>query len=248
MRRASWIFFNAVQAVFTAVWTAGWVMAALVVRWVCRDVRPALAMARRFWAPGLLWIGGIQLEVTGLANVDWSRAYFFAVNHESLVDVLAAYRGLPVPLVFILKQELGRVPFMGWYVRAMGMILVPREERRRSLESLDRCRRRIDEGLSILFFPEGTRSRDGNVGPFKPSAFLPAIDTGTPVVPVAIAGAGKIIPADGFHVRPGPLRMAIGEPVPTTGLRREDRRLLAEQVHKRVVELRAGLVAREEPV
>lgn len=240
MHSAIWTALNTVQAIATAVWSAGWIVAALAVRVLCRDARPALAMARRCWAPGMLWIGGLRLEVAGLERVDWSRPHFFAANHESFVDVVAAYRALPVPLVFILKEELGKVPFLGWYVRAMGMILVPREERRRSLESLAVCRHRLEEGMSILFFPAGTRSRDGSVGRFKSSAFLPAIDTATPVVPVAIDGAGKILPAGGFRVRPGTIRLVLGDPVPTAGLGREDRRQLAEQVQARVVELRAG--------
>lgn len=231
-----WFLLNVVQAVSTVIWSAGWIAAALVVRGVTRDTRIPLAMARHLWSPGLLRIGGVRWEVEGLDNVDFSRPHFFAANHQSIVDTLTLYRVLPVPLLFILKEELRRVPFLGWYVAAMGMIFLPRGQRRRSLQNLELCRRRLDQGHSILMFPEGTRSRDGRIGPFKPSIFLPAIDTGVSVVPVAMDGAGKIIPPGGFRLRPGTVRIALGRPVETSGLGREDRRALAQQVRERMLE------------
>lgn len=232
-----WPFINFGQAVFTVTWSAAWIFAALVVRLVTRDTRAPLAMARRIWAPGLLWIGGMRIEkVEGREKIDFSQPHFFAANHQSIVDILVMFHVLPVPLLFILKEELRRVPFLGWYVAAMGMIFIPRNERRRSLENLELCRRRIDHGHSILMFPEGTRSRDGRIGPFKPGIFLPAIDTGVAIVPMAIDGAGKIIPPGGFRVRPGPIRVAFGDPVVTADVERTERRALAEEVRERMVE------------
>lgn len=231
-----WPFVNLIQAVFTLTWSAAWILAALVARAVTRDTRVPLTMARRLWAPGLLWIGGLRVETRGLERVDFSRPHFFAANHQSIIDILVMFHVLPVPLLFILKEELRRVPFLGWYVSAMGMIFIPRNERRRSLENLDLCRRRIDQGHSILMFPEGTRSRDGRIGPFKPGIFLPAIDTGVPIVPVAIEGAGRIIPPGGFRVRPGTVHVAFGSPVTTTGIDRADRRALASEVRERMME------------
>lgn len=236
-----WPLVNALQAAFLALWSAGWILAALVVRLVSRDARPSLAMARRCWAPGLLWVGGMRLEIEGLDRVDWSRPCFFAANHQSIVDVLALYRALPVPLLFILKEELRRVPFLGWYVSAMGMIFLPRDRRRQSLENLQQCRQRIAEGFSLLMFPEGTRSRDGKLRRFKPGIFLPVIEAGAPVVPVVLEGPDRILPPGGFRVRPGTIRLVIGEPVDADGLTPTDRRKLAERVRKRMLAMQGRL-------
>lgn len=232
-----WTLINAVQAISTGLWSAFWIGAALVVRWVSGGSVLPLTMARRCWAPGLLRIGQVRVEVEGLENVDFSRPHVFAANHQSIIDVLALYYALPTPLIFVLKEELRRVPFLGWYASAMGMLFVRRGERQ-ALKTLAKSGERIADGKSILTFPEGTRSRDGKLAAFKPGAFLPAIDFGVPVVAVALDGSEKIIPPGTFRVRPGTVRVAVGEPILTAGLGRGDRRALAEQVRDRVSELR----------
>ena len=161
-------------------------------RVVTAGTRVPLAMARRCWAPGLLWVGRMSLEVEGLERIDPRTPYFFASNHQSMLDVPVLFRALPVPLLFIVKEELRRVPLLGAYMRAMGMIFIRRADRRGSLHALEQCRDRLASGHSILIFPEGTRSRDGTVGAFKPGAFLPVIDAGAPVVPVALEGPGRV--------------------------------------------------------
>ncbi len=235
MPKLLWPAINLLQVIFLVLWTGGWILAALVVRALSRDAVPALTMARRLWAPGLLWAAGIRLEVEGLDHVDWAKPHFFAANHQSMVDPLVMFHALPVPLLFILKEELRKVPFLGWYVTAMGMIFVPRKKRRQSLENLRQCRERIAAGYSILMFPEGTRSRDERIGPFKSAVFLPAIATATPVVPVVLDGPGRILPRDSFRVRPGSVRVAIGRPIATEGLRREDRRDLTQRLREEIL-------------
>lgn len=237
MPSSLWPVVNALQAIGLVLWTAGWITAALAVRLLARDARPALAMARRGWAPFLLWGGRMRLEVDGLDNVDWTRPCYIAANHQSIVDVLALFRILPVPLLFVLKEDLRRVPFLGWYVSAMGMVFLPRGSRRRSLENLRLCHRRIAEGFSILMFPEGTRSLDGRIGPFKPGVFLPAIDGGVPIVPIVLDGTGRILPRGGFRPRPGTIRVTIGRPVTTAGLAQSDRLALAEVVRETMLQL-----------
>lgn len=232
-----WPVVNAFQAVGLALWSAGWITAALAVRLLARDARPALAMARRGWAPFLLWVGRMRLEVEGLETVDWTQPHYVAANHQSIVDVLALFRALPVPLLFVLKEDLRRVPLLGRYVSAMGMIFLPRGNRRRSLENLRECNRRIADGFSILIFPEGTRGSDGRIGPFKPGVFLPAIDGGVPIIPIILDGTGRILPRGGFRPRPGTIRVAIGQPVTTAGLTQSDRLALAEEVRERMLQL-----------
>ncbi len=227
---------NLVRAAYAVVWTGGWAVAVLVARGVTGGTNLPMAMPR-LWAPGLLRPCGIRVEVSGLGNVDLSRPHFFAANHQSAVDIPALVSALPAPLIFIVKDELRRVPLLGWALRAMGMIFVPRDQRRRSLRNLELCRRRVADGMSVMIFPEGTRSRDGRLGPFRSGGFLAAIDAGVPLVPIALDGPGRILPADSLHLRPGPIRVAVGRPIMTAGLGHGDRRALAREVRERVVDL-----------
>ncbi|MEM7586826.1 MAG: lysophospholipid acyltransferase family protein [Acidobacteriota bacterium] len=239
-----WLPINLLQAIYTALWTSGWITAALIVRAITGSPRIPLAMARRGWAPGLLAGGLLRVETVGGEDVDFSRPHIFAANHQSLLDIPILYCALPVPLLFIVKEELRRVPFLGWYISAMGMIFICRQARQRSLRDLEACRSRLAEGNSILMFPEGTRSQDGRIGDLKPGSFVPAIDIGAPVVPILIDGSGKALPAGGFRVRHARIRVVIGAPIRVAGLARKDRRHLAEEVRSRLLELERELDCR----
>src|SRR6476660_8577156 len=115
-----WAVINTLQAIHAVVWSALWISVALVVSGLTWRRRPALALARRVWAPGLLAVA-VRLEVVGLERVDFSRPHLFVANHQSWIDIPALFAGLPVPLLFMAKRELAKVPFLGWYIRAMGM-------------------------------------------------------------------------------------------------------------------------------
>ncbi len=240
--RWAWTVWNGVQLVYTLGWSAGCITLALVVRLLTGSTRLPLAMARRLWAPGLLFGAGARLDVDR-GGLVFDRPYLFVANHASIIDIPAWFRALPTALHFIVKRELGRVPFLGWYASAMGMIFVDRGARSEALESVRHASTLARAGQSVLSFPEGTRSRDGRIGPFKSGAFLAAIEGGVPVVPVAVAGAGAVLPPSGFRVRPGTIRIAVGEPIPTVGLTKEDRGRLAQQARAAVIALRARLDA-----
>jgi 1-acyl-sn-glycerol-3-phosphate acyltransferase len=236
MSKLFWLPVNAVQAIYTVLWSAGWILAALVVRVVTGSTHPPLAMARHIWAPGLLWGARARLAARGLEHVDSAGTYFFASNHQSIIDIPVLFRLLPVDLHFIVKDELRAVPFLGWYIRAMGMIFVRRGAGRLALQQVRAAGLLIASGRSVLAFPEGTRGAEV-VQPFKTGVFLPALEAGVPIVPIAIAGAGRVLPRRGFAVRPGLIRVAVGEPIPAAELARLDRHRAAERVHKAVAEL-----------
>ncbi len=238
LQRLLWAAANAVQFAFTLAWTAGWIALALAV-WALSGGRRRvpLRMASRCWAPGLLWGAGARCEVEGAERVDWSRPYVLVANHESVIDICALFRAVPAPLHFLLKQEMRRVPFVGWYARAMGMVFIPRENRRAAADSLRRSAALVRDGAILCIFPEGTRSRDGVVAPFRPGAFQTALAAGAEVLPVALAGTGAVLPPDGlFRVRPGTIRVRIGTPIPTAG---RDRQALAGEAREQVLALLA---------
>ena len=236
LRRAAWIAYNAVQLVFTLAWTAGWICLALLLRLV-RDERLPLRMAARCWAPGLLGGAGARLQVEGLERVDWTQPLVLVCNHQSVIDACALFRAVPTPLRFVLKEEMTRVPFVGWYARRMGMVFIERGSARSSPQRLRDAVSLVRSGAQLCAFPEGTRSRDGSVGPFKGGVLQVAIAAGVPVVPVAISGSGAVLPAAGFRVRPGVIRLRFGSPIATAGLAVEDRNVLARQARDAVIDL-----------
>lgn len=242
--RFGWLLLNALQLVFTLLWSAFWISLALLVRGVTRGTSLPLAMARRIWAPGLLTFAGARLEVEGLERIDFARPYFFVVNHQSQIDIAVIFRVLPAKLHFVVKEEMRAVPFLGWYVSAMEMIWVNRKERLRSVEGVRKASELLARGDCVVSFPEGTRSRDGRIRPFKTGVLVPAIEAGVPIVPVAIEGAARVLPAGGFRVRPGTIRVAIGQPIPTAGRGVGERRLLGEEARGRVEDLFTALVER----
>lgn len=242
MNRLGWLLINFLQAIFLAVWTAFWITAALVVLLVTFRRDLPLQMARTCWAPGVLWGAGARVIVEGGEDVDWSRPHIFLMNHQSAIDIPVAFLVLKTPLRFIAKRVLARVPFLGWYMWATGMIFVEREKNPRdAVASIERAGARIRAGASILAYPEGTRSRDSRVLPFKKGPFVVAIESRVPVVPVAISGADQVLSSNGFRVRPGTIRVKIGAPIPTEGLGRRAREDLLRQVHAAVIDLHLSI-------
>ncbi|MDH7453748.1 lysophospholipid acyltransferase family protein [Luteimonas composti] len=233
----AWRVWNTVQFAFTLAWTAGWITLALLVRpFSGPGARLPLRMAARCWAPGLLWGAGARLQVEGRERIDFSRPCLFVANHQSVIDICALFRAIPVPLRFLLKQEMKRVPFVGWYACATGMLFIVRDSARAGALFRRQAAALLADGQSLCLFPEGTRSRDGTMVPFKAGSLQSAIDAGVDVVPVALHGAGRVLPVDGFfRVRPGTIRVGFGAPLRTrVDGRPVSRQLLAEQAQARV--------------
>ena len=213
--RLAWGVHNALGFGFTLLWTAGWISLALLVLLLTRRRALALRMAARCWAPGLLGGAGARLDIEGAEGIDWTRPYLLVCNHQSVIDICALFRAVPVPLHFLLKQEMTKVPFVGWYARACGMLFIERDNPRAGPRLRREAAALLREGHTLCLFPEGTRSRTGAVAPFKGGAFQSAIDAGVQVLPVAIDGAGAVLPAGGFRVRPGVIAVRFGAPLET---------------------------------
>lgn len=232
--RALWSVWNLPQLAFTLLWTAGLIPIALALR-VARGPTLPLRMASRVWAPGLLYGAGVRFTVEGADAIDWSRPYLIVANHQSVIDICALFRAVPVPLRFLLKREMTRVPFVGRYAKSTGMLFIDRDNRRAGPRMLRDAAAMLRDGNSLCVFPEGTRSRDGRVAAFKGGPFQAAIDAGVDVLPVAITGAGAVLPPSGlFRVRPGLIAVRFGTPQSTAGAGRQ---ALARGAHAAVVSL-----------
>jgi 1-acyl-sn-glycerol-3-phosphate acyltransferase len=185
----------------------------------------------RTWARSLVWAAGIKLEVTGLENVEPDESYILIANHQSHMDIPVLTWGLPIPQRIIAKKELFKIPFLGWGMKAVGMLSIDRSNRKQSFETLKEAEEIIKTyRLSILAFPEGTRSDDGNIHPFKKGPFVLAINTGLPLLPVSVSGTRKIIPKGKISLRAGRVKVHIHPPVATKNLNLGDRNKLVEKV------------------
>ena len=234
----AWRVFNVAQLLFTLAWTAVLICAALLILILSGGRKHwPLRMASRVWAPGLLIGAGVKLDLEGFEAIDFSKPYVIVANHQSIIDICVLFRAIPVPLRFILKQELAKVPFVGAYAKAMGMVFIERCSARNATRKLHDAAELFQEGHSLCAFPEGTRSRNGRVGSFKGGVFKLAIETGTPILPIVIEGSGEVLPACGFRVRPGRIRLRAGAPVLTQGLDQSDRQQLAERCRRMIIEM-----------
>ena len=230
-----WLPINLLQIAFVSLWSAWCIAVAILASKVARSPRPGLWMARRVWAPVVLAAAGARLEeVQGLGRIDPSRPYFVVANHESFLDIPILFAALSLPVLFIAKQELARIPFLKHYVEAMGMVFVNRADRRDSVRSVGEVSDRLRDGWSVLSFPEGTRSADGRLQRFRTATFAAALDAGVPILPVALQGAARVMPRQGIRFRPGRVGVALGEPIPTEGISREDRAALAARAQEAV--------------
>jgi len=168
------------------------------------------------WARSLLAVNFTKVRVHGVENIDPATSYLVMCNHNSYFDTLALLGALPLPLRFVMKKELGRVPIFGTAVRRWGGILVDRSDRSQAINELKRgIEPIIQNNLSLLVFPEGTRSRDGQLGPFKKGGFVTAIQSRLPILPVAVVGSTDVMPSRGWKLKPGTIDMVVGAPIPT---------------------------------
>jgi 1-acyl-sn-glycerol-3-phosphate acyltransferase len=162
------------------------------------------------------------VTVRGREHLTPGRSYVILANHASHFDIFTVYGFMNIPFRWVMKQELRKTPFIGWYTAAAGHIFVDRSNHERALASLEEAKRRLEDGLSVLFFPEGTRSIDGRLKRFKKGGFHMALDLGFPILPVAISGAHKVLPSKTLRLLPGPITMTILPPIETTGYTRDN--------------------------
>jgi 1-acyl-sn-glycerol-3-phosphate acyltransferase len=194
----------------------------------------------RVWSVLILGTGGIRVRAEGLENVDTSRPHVFCSNHLSLMDSPVLLIHVPVPFRIMAKKNLFNLPFLGWWLRRSGHMPVDRSSPKAAMHSLQIAAARVREGASVVFFPEGTRSRTGVTADFKRGAALLAIQAGVPLLPVAIRGTREVLKPDTLHVRPGKVTVRFGAPIPTAGMTHRDAGRLIELTRERILEMLNG--------
>ncbi|HNS78910.1 MAG TPA: lysophospholipid acyltransferase family protein [Syntrophorhabdus sp.] len=175
----------------------------------------ALHRMAQFWAKIHLMTSGIQVSVTGLENIS-SPPYIFMCNHQSALDIFSLLNSLPVQFKWIAKRELFYIPFLGWAMKRAGYISLDRKHPREAIKAMDDAAKKIREGTNIIIFPEGTRSKDGHLLPFKKGGFSLALRAKVPIVPVGISGSNRLQPKGSFIPnQKGVIYLRIGKPVET---------------------------------
>jgi 1-acyl-sn-glycerol-3-phosphate acyltransferase len=192
----------------------------------------------RAWARALLAVSGVKVQVQGLEKITKDGSYVFVSNHLSYMDTPVALANIPVRFRFLAKRGLFQIPFLGWHLGRAGHIRVPREDARAAVKTMTLAAQVVrQEGVSLLIFPEGGRSRTGEMRDFKEGAAYIAIKAGVPLVPVALKGTREVLPFGSGTVRTGTVAMRIGDPIPTTQAAPHDRVRLTEELRHRIIAL-----------
>ena len=185
----------------------------------------------RTWSRLILWTTGVTVDVRGLDRLEPRRTYVFVANHQSIYDIPILFWSLPYQLRIIAKESLGRFPFLGWHLRRTGHMLVDRTRPDRTA-IFKWASALTSKGLSLIVFPEGTRSGDGRVGRFKGGSFHLALEAGLPVVPLSVVGSRHVMLKGRLATYPGRVRLVVHEPIQTAGMAGGDVKAFAEQVRQ----------------
>jgi 1-acyl-sn-glycerol-3-phosphate acyltransferase len=199
------------------------------------------------WARQILRAAGTPVHAVGLERIPPGEPVIYASNHSSMFDIWALFATLPGSVRFVAKRELFRIPLLGPAMRAAGHVPIDRTVKARAFEAYDDAARIIKRGLSPVVFPEGTRSRTGELLPFKNAPFALAIAAQVPIVPVYVHHTFEILPKGAWRLRPRPIRLLVGAPIPTAGLSAEDREALRERVRAAIVALQQRALTGEPP-
>ncbi|NIM50226.1 MAG: 1-acylglycerol-3-phosphate O-acyltransferase [Gemmatimonadales bacterium] len=225
MLRAIWYL---VSLLVLTIWHGGKV---IVARLIGLPNRPGGLYDRtaRVWSTGLLRAAGVSVRTRGLDRVPRDGPVVYASNHQSFIDILALAATIPGTMRFVSKKELAKVPVFGAAMRSAGHIFIDRQHRQRAFEAYEEAALAVRAGMSAVVFAEGTRSRTGFLLPFKKGPFVFAIAAQVPVIPVYCAGTFTILPKGSMRIRPQPVTLMFGEPIPTAGMDYEDREQLLQQ-------------------
>ncbi len=191
----------------------------------------------RIWARISLIAAGVKLELIGLENVQAGTSYVIVANHQSHIDIPVMMKAIPSPFRIISKKELFKIPVFGWGMRAAGILEIDRSNQKKSIETLKKAEAVLQSHqLSILAFPEGTRSPDGKIHLFKKGPFMLAINAGLPVLPVSVSGTRKILPKGKMRMAGGRVRVQIHPPIYHSVSNPTDRDLLMEETHRTITD------------
>ena len=191
-----------------------------------------------------LFLGGVKVVVRGRENVEPGKTCLFLANHQSYCDPPALFVSIPRNVRLILKKELRKLPLLGLIMEMGGFVFIDRKDRVQSVSGMKQAVRQLQQGHSFLIYPEGTRTRTGELGAFKKGPFIMAIESGKPILPISVSGSYEIMPPNRLRVKPGTVVITFHPSIETSTLFLADRESLTERVRGTIA---AGLVERDTP-
>jgi len=229
MIRTTYIF------IWVVLSTIFWGLAAIFTSFFTRTGDPVHKVAR-IWARGILFVSRIKVTINGLANIDPTQSYVYMSNHQSNFDIPVLLAHLPVQFRWLAKAELFKIPIFGRAMRGAGYVKIDRFNQQSAFESISEAAGKMKNGVSVMIFPEGTRSRDGNIKDFKKGGFIMAVDAGVPIVPPVLKGTWSIMDKSSMRINKGEVSLNIGAPIATTDYTRENKDDLMQSVRALICE------------
>ncbi len=188
----------------------------------------AMLSLMKLWSWILSKAMGLTFSIKGTDKVVPETSYIIASNHQGIADGFALTSTLPVPFRLTIKKDLLKIPLLGWAL-ARASITLDRSKGSRAMKQMREGSGKLAQGWSVIVFVEGTRSRDGSLQPFKRGAFVLAVNTGVPILPVTVNGSFKVLPRNTLALRPGHVTVTIDDPIETRGLTEDDVAALMEK-------------------
>lgn len=201
---------------------------------------PRIDRLIRVWARIIVRAAGLRLSVSGADQIHADRRYILVANHSSYLDIPVMLAAIPQPIRFLAKASLFRIPVFGWGLRAAGFVPVDRKNRSKAAASFDLATSRIERGNSLVIFPEEGRSRVREMLPFQRGAFLLALKSGLPIVPVALVGTYDALPPGRLTLHAGEVEVKVAEPIEVEGMSVRAKDELIERTRARICDLLAG--------
>ena len=182
-----------------------------------------------FWARLTAYAAFMRIKVSGRNNIDPKQSYVVVVNHQSVMDIIALYGWLGIDFRWVMKQEIRKVPFLGYACYRVGHVYIDRKNQAAAIQSLEAAKERVHSGTSVLFFPEGTRTSSSALKPFKKGAFKMALDLGLPILPITLSGTDHVMPTKSLDLMPGKVDMVVHPAISTKGMTEENIEELMQQ-------------------
>jgi 1-acyl-sn-glycerol-3-phosphate acyltransferase len=226
-------FYTAFIIVYVVLATIVLATVAILVSFFSRDGNAPHLVARA-WARSILFVSGVKVHINGLENLDVDGSFILMPNHQSNFDIPVLLGCLPVQFRWLAKAELFKIPIFGRGMRGCGYISIDRSNRKSAFQSLSEAAIKIRNGVSVLIFPEGTRSWDGKILPFKKGGFVLSVDAGVPIIPIVIFNTGTIMPKGKLLIRIRSVRMDILTPISTSDYTRKTKDDLMDTVRNTI--------------
>ena len=186
----------------------------------------------RTWARLLLWTCGVKIEANGQENLPADGSFILMSTHNSHFDIPVLVKEVPRQFRIVAKKVLFKIPIFGWIMSAAGYVSIDRGNKKQAFASLDKAAESVTSGMPLLIFPEGTRSPDGLLGPFKKGGFVLATKAKVPIIPVIVDGTFLVLPKTTVRVCPGPVKVTFCPPIDTSAYSYESKEELMEHVRQ----------------